>query len=114
MKTTDTKQAEQEKYRILQNLTEQIKLSCLYKIDEIIKKDVTTEDVLKEIVQVIPSSWQYPEIAASRILIQEKVYKTENFAKTDVIQKAGIIISGEITLDRTEGTVFCNTFEGVK
>gem|GEM_PF-891039 len=91
---TERKQAEKEKDRILHDLGERVKeLSCLYKIDEITKRDVTVEEVLEETVHVIPPSWQYPEITESRITFEDREYKTGNFRKTQWMQKADVYVN---------------------
>jgi len=90
------KHAEKEKDRILHSLEERVKeLSCLYKVDEITKRDAPLKEILKEIIQVIPPSLQYPEITGSCITFENKQYKTGNFAQTEWMQKADITVSGQ-------------------
>jgi len=76
------------------NLGERLKeLSCLYRIDEISRREgITIEEVLKETAQLIPPSWQYPEITGGRITFEGKKYETRNFKKTKWTQSADIII----------------------
>jgi PAS domain S-box-containing protein len=79
------------------DLDERIKeLSCLYGIDEASRREgITIEEALKNIVQLIPSSWQYPEITGCRISFRDKKYRTRNFKETRWIQKADIIVNKE-------------------
>jgi len=99
---TERKKAEKDKDRILHNFDERVKeLSCLYGIDEIVKREnAAVEDILKEVVRLIPPSWQYPEIAGSRITFEGTEYKTRIFKKTKWMQKADIIVN-----DKKVGTV---------
>ena len=93
---TDRKQAEQEKDRILRDLNERVKeLNCLYGIDEIMRRETATvEEAFEEIVHLIPSSWQYPDITGNRIVLEDKVYETSNFKETEWMQKADITVGG--------------------
>jgi PAS domain S-box-containing protein len=99
---TKRTQIAQEKDRVLHNLEERVKeLSCLYGIDEIErKKDITVEEMLEEVVRLVPLSWQYPEDAGCCITFEGNVYKTNNFNPTQWMLQAPLII------DSTEvGTV---------
>ena len=69
-------------------------LSCLYEIDEIIRKEgLTVEEVLKKAVRIIPPGWQYPEITGSCIAFENKKYKTKNFKKTKWMQRKDITVN---------------------
>ena len=93
---TRRKQAEKEKDKILHNLNERVKeLSFFYSIDEFIRKNMSTEEILEKIVYVIPKSWQYPEITESCITYRNKEYKTNNFKETEWMQKADIPVDNE-------------------
>ena len=88
---TEQKKIAEEKDRILYELDERVKeLSCLYRIDEIIKRENTVEEVLSKIVHIIPPSWQYPDITGSHIIFEDKEYSTDNFKKTKWMLKADI------------------------
>lgn len=98
---TDRKRAEKEKDELLHKLHERVKeLSCLYRIEEIAKRDITCEEVFEETVQVIPHSYQYPEITGCCIVFEGKEYKTKNFKKTEWMQTA------QITVGNTTGTLY--------
>jgi PAS domain S-box-containing protein len=79
------------------DLGERIKeLSCLYGIDEASRREgITIEEVLRETVQLIPPSWQYPEITGCRISFRDKKYRTGNFKKTRWMQQADIIVNNK-------------------
>lgn len=58
-------------------------LKCLYGISDIVEKsDLSTEEILQEIVDLIPLSWQYPEASCARIIFRDKEYRTKNFKNT--------------------------------
>ncbi|MGZ3592041.1 MAG: PAS domain S-box protein, partial [Thermodesulfobacteriota bacterium] len=78
------------------DLNERIKeLKCLYSINNFFGKQTSEEKIFNEIVHVIPSAWQYPEITYARILADNKEYRTENFKETSWKQSGQIIIHGE-------------------
>lgn len=72
------------------------KLSHLYRIsDWVTRENISEKYFLQELVNLIPSAWQYPEIACARIVFDEKEFKTENFRKTDWIQASEIKIKNK-------------------
>lgn len=75
-------------------LQERVKeLSCLYGISELISTHGNDVDqIMRGIVEIIPQSWQFPEITAGRIVIEEKEYKTDNHRESEWVQEAPILI----------------------
>ncbi len=80
-----------------QELAERVKeLNCLYAISEAIEgQDVLKEEVLEIVVDLIPTGWQYPEIACSRITLDNLEIKTQNFKETIWKQSSDIIVQGK-------------------
>ncbi|MDD5015003.1 MAG: PAS domain S-box protein [Atribacterota bacterium] len=66
------------------DLKERVKeFSCLFKLSQLIEKpDVSLEEIIQELVNFLPSAWQYPEITCARIILGNKIFKTENFKET--------------------------------
>jgi two-component system, sensor histidine kinase PdtaS len=93
------KQAEEVLQKRTHDLGERVKeLNCLYYISSLREKpEITLEDIIQDVVNVIPSSWQYPEITCSRIILEDKEYKTTNFRETEWKQANDIIVHGEKT-----------------
>jgi nitrate/nitrite-specific signal transduction histidine kinase len=79
------------------DLGERIKeLNCLYGISKLIEKSgICLEEIIKGVVDIIPPSWQYPEVTCSRILLKDEAYKTENFQSTNWKQSSGIFVHGK-------------------
>lgn len=80
-------------------LTERIKeLQCLYRISELVqRRDLILSELLRQIAQLIPSAWQYPESACARILYQEQAFTSQNFKErswkqTSLITVMGIVV----------------------
>jgi PAS domain S-box-containing protein len=78
-------------------LSERVKeLNCLYGIASLReRRDVILEELLQGVADLIPPSWQYPEITCARITLNEQEFKTGNFSKTFRGQSVDIIVFGE-------------------
>jgi signal transduction histidine kinase len=78
-------------------LRERVKeLTCLYSIAKVSERqDLSLNDILKSIVELIPPAWQYPEIAMGRISINGQVFSTPGPRQTGKKQAANIILNGK-------------------
>ncbi len=67
-------------------LKERVKeLICLYQITQIANKpNLTINQVLQQIADILPSAMQYPEIAYARIYVDEKYYKSSPFRESKI------------------------------
>ena len=85
------------------DLGERIKeLNCLYGISFLCEKEnISLDEILKGVVYLLPPSWQYPDIACSRIILENEEYKTENFKETEWKQARDIILHG-VSIGRVE------------
>jgi len=81
-----------ERKRVEHDLNERVKeLECLYSIANIVERPGTTLDELyQEVTNLLPVSWQYPEIACARIIINDKEFRTANYAETEWKQASSI------------------------
>ncbi|MBE9520691.1 MAG: GAF domain-containing protein, partial [Proteobacteria bacterium] len=79
------------------DLGERVKeLNCLYGISHIVEKHGSSLGrVCQRIVDLIPVSWQYPEITCARISLFGHLYHTENFKENKWNQTSNIIVKGE-------------------
>jgi len=79
-------------------LRERIKeLNCLYGITRLTEKSGpdSIEEFLQRVVNILPPSWQYPEITCARVTFQGQTYKTEGFKFTKWRQAARIMMFNE-------------------
>ena len=78
-------------------LGERVKeLNCLYGMSNLVeKKDISLEEILQGTIDLIPPSWQYPEITSARIILEGKEFGTENFRETTWKQTSDIRAHGE-------------------
>ncbi len=71
-------------------------LNCIFKLEETLKRrDITTDEKYQIIVDSIPATFAYPEIAAAQLSVYDKVYKTEKFKYTPWVLSAPVVVQGE-------------------
>jgi signal transduction histidine kinase len=78
-------------------LQERIKeLSCLYGISKFVEEDdLTIDEIIQRTVDLIPPSWQYPEITCARIKLNNHLYRTKQFTETAWVQSQEILVNKE-------------------
>jgi DNA-binding CsgD family transcriptional regulator len=78
-------------------LRERVKeLNCLYGISQLAERHLhSLDDLLHEMVNFLPYSWQYPEVTCARILFKGKTYTSARFRVTDWRQTARIYMYHE-------------------
>jgi PAS domain S-box-containing protein len=96
---TDRKRAEEVLQKRTRDLGERVKeLNCLYGISHLVEKqDISLEEILQGTVDLIPPSWQYPEVTCARIILEGREFTTENFQETTWKQTNDIIVRGDRT-----------------
>ncbi|MBM4278926.1 MAG: hypothetical protein FJ130_13770 [Deltaproteobacteria bacterium] len=79
------------------DLRERVKeLTCLYSIARLASKaEITLEEILRGIVELLPSAWLYPEIACARIVMDGHSYSTPHFREGRWKQSANIVVHEE-------------------
>ena len=79
------------------DLRERVKeLSCLYSISKLVEENnLTLDDLIQRTVELIPPSWQYPEITCARIKLNGRSYETKQFRKTNWVQSQKIRVNKE-------------------
>jgi DNA-binding CsgD family transcriptional regulator len=78
-------------------LRERIKeLNCLYGISQLAERYPNSlDDLLSELVNFLPYSWQYPEVTCVRILFKGKIFKSDRLKVTAWRQSAQIYLYHE-------------------
>jgi GAF domain-containing protein len=93
-------EAEREKllHRYMLRLRE---LNTLYSVSELLDKpDLTLEETIQGIVELLPAGMQYPEAAVARIVVEDKEFKTDGFRETQWRIESSIRV-----YDKTMGSV---------
>jgi len=57
-----------------------------------VKSGISLEGIIQGIVDIIPSSWQYPDITCARIILEDREWLTKNFRQTIWKQASDIIV----------------------
>jgi DNA-binding CsgD family transcriptional regulator len=88
---------ELEKKKIEHSLQERVKeLSCVYGIANLIERSGSSiSEILQGTADLIPPSWQYPEITCARIALESKFIITTNFKISQWKQFSDITINRE-------------------
>jgi len=78
-------------------LRERIKeLNCLYGISLLAERyGDSIDDLLRNLVNILPPSWQYPDITCARIVFKGKTYKSRGFKVTKWRQSSRILMYNE-------------------
>ncbi len=70
-------------------------LNCLYGISRLVeKKNITLDELLQGVVDLVPPAWQYPDVTAARIKLSNREYTTANFRRTAWRQEELITVNG--------------------
>jgi len=88
----------EERRRMERALLERVKeLDCLYGITKLAQNiDITLDDLIIQIADLVRASWQYPESACARISLKGKEYTSNNYKRTQWRQSSSISVQGEI------------------
>ena len=71
-------------------------LNCLYNLAQLIEQSGDSLDgILQGTVDLLPGSWQYPDVTCARIIFKNKTYQSCNFRATRWKQDATISISNQ-------------------
>jgi DNA-binding CsgD family transcriptional regulator len=89
--------SEDEPENVKTALRERIKeLNCLYGISQLAERHLySIDELLQELVNFLPYSWQYPEITCARILFKGKTYTSDKFSMANWRQSSRIYMYHE-------------------
>ncbi len=99
---------ESEPSKLERALHERIKeLNCLYGLAQLARESPDSlDEVLRRVVNLLPPSWQYPEVTVARITFSGKVFASDGFRVTQWRQSARIALYdepvGEVEIFYTE------------
>jgi two-component system NtrC family sensor kinase len=77
-------------------LRERVKeLTCLYGIAQIVEtRNLSLNEMLQRIVQLLPPAWQYPEITEARVALDDHCFETPGFRQSPYSMSADIVVAG--------------------
>jgi DNA-binding CsgD family transcriptional regulator/PAS domain-containing protein len=71
-------------------------LNCLYGITELLaKSDISLPEIFQGIVELLPPAFQYPEITASRLTLDNETFTAGNFRETAWKHTENIMVQGQ-------------------
>ncbi|HKP00334.1 MAG TPA: sensor histidine kinase [Nitrospiraceae bacterium] len=93
----DISQNQGQHERLLHHLGERVKeLTALHGVVRLLQDSrVPLDEVLHQVVLLLPPAWQYPDIAVARIRIEGVVATTPRFRETPWMQRASLTTSAE-------------------
>jgi len=88
---------EQQLLSLNHNMDERAKeLNCLYGLSKCVEiPNITLPGIFQGLAELLPPSWQYPEITCGRVIFEGNEFKTDNFKETQWLQSADIEVLGE-------------------
>jgi len=94
---TQRKRMEEALRKWTHNLGERVKeLNCLYGMSRLVEKEgVSLEEILEGTVNLIPPSWQYPDITCARIILEGRTFQMKKFKETAWKQTSDIVVHGK-------------------
>jgi len=93
-KITDVNASQQHLTYVLRERLKE--LNCLYGISSLVEKsELSIDNILQEVVSLIPPAWQYPEITCARIKLKNEEFSTPIFKETNWKQSKNIMIKGK-------------------
>ena len=89
--------SESELRVLTHKLSERIKeLNCLYGISKLVEdRNTSVDEILQGVVDLMPPSWQYPEVTCACIKLRDNQFITANFRETGWKQAETITVNGE-------------------
>jgi hypothetical protein len=84
--------------RIIETLEERAKeLNCLYRVHAIISRsDVSLPEICRDLVEAIPTGWQYPAACWARITLDGAVYEPPRAQETPWVQRSDVRVQDEV------------------
>lgn len=71
-------------------------LKLLYGFSQVIEDvHMSKEEIAKNIVKLIPSAWQWPEVTCANMQLYDQEYRSEKFRESEWKQSSDIVVSGE-------------------
>lgn len=104
---TSHRRAEKERDLFLRDTQDRVKeLTCMFEVANAVQKHRDLDQLLSRVASIIPSGWQYPNIACARIIYGTKEYCSDSFAESPWMQSAELIVD-----KRPQGLVQLSYYE---
>jgi len=88
---TERRRAQERQEELLHDLGERVKeLTALQAAGRILNDPGSPHELLGRMVELLPPAWQYPEVTAARIAVDDVDVQTEDFCRTPWLQRADL------------------------
>ncbi len=90
--------------QLLKDLQERAKeLNCLYNVEEMLADtDKPLEQLLRGVIDILPTGWQYPDISQARIRYDDQEFQSSGYVETSYSLSADIVVQdkkvGQVTV----------------
>jgi hypothetical protein len=71
-------------------------LKSLYKLEEVIKRDLPLDEFFMQVIKRLPSGWQYPDLCRIKITFEGTEYREKYWEETEWFQQAELIIDDKV------------------
>jgi PAS domain S-box-containing protein len=72
-------------------------LSAFYSLAEMTEREgITIDQLCRELADILPKSWQYPEISCCRVVIGANEFRTENFSESPWMLSAPVRVNRSV------------------
>jgi len=80
------------------DLGERVKeLNCLYAISELSEnREASLDEIIQGAINLVPSAWQYPQLACARVIVCNRTYKTQDFKETVWRLSTEFVVNSEV------------------
>ncbi len=84
--------------KLLNDMRERAKeLNCLYQVEELLTRtSLPLEEIFAQLIQTIPSGYQFPEICQVRIVYEDKTFQSPGFQESPRVQSAEIRVDDKV------------------
>ena len=84
--------------KLIDSLEERVKeLNCIYEVEEVLHRtDLDTDQILHELVRIIPNGMQYPAVCKVCIIYRDRVYAEKDFRKTRWVLQSKITVQKRV------------------
>lgn len=77
------------------SLVERVKeLNCIYSLSSVLKGHQELGEILQKVADVLPSAWQYPDLARAAITLKGTRFVTQDFGDLLCCEQASIVVNG--------------------
>lgn len=86
-----------ERKRIEEAIRERVEeFKCLYNVANATRSNKSFEEILQDTTKYIQEAWAHPEITRSKIIFDNKEYKSPKFKETKYKQIVDIVVGGKV------------------